>query len=233
MDLSTRLTEAEPSTRGNHMNAFAYRTVFLFLLMGATQQPSAEPQPQAGFRALVGYRYLDMGFKFNHDTHPQDAFLSGAGQPGSAGTTRLGPLNLLAIGVGYQAPVAQSLILNLDIGGLVGTDRDRIKNANDNRPDANAAFIYSESSWGLFGTAGLSYAFRNGLSAGIEAQVAGVSIESGWDRYGVDQAQKKTFESNVTIGPKLGYRFNERASIEASAQIGKVNGYSLNAVFHF
>src|SRR4051794_15453617 len=43
---------------------------------------------KSGFGFLVGYTFIDIDdHTFHHDTHPDDAFLPRASEPGSAGTT--------------------------------------------------------------------------------------------------------------------------------------------------
>lgn len=209
-------------------------SLFFCGVLGLGSAAAAEPPSGAAWRILAGYKGLELGYEYNHDTHPDDAFLPGAAEPGSAGTTKLdGRVDMLLFGVGYQAPVTDRLWLNLDVGGLVGTTRDEHKNANDSRPDANGAFVYSEAKWGWLAAAGLTYRVTERFYAGAEAQLTGVWIESGWDRFGKDESTDTTMELYPSIGPKLGYAFGDQLSIEGSVQFGRANAASLNLVGSF
>lgn len=206
----------------------------LLVLLGLVSTAAAESPSSPSWRLLAGYKGLELDYTYRHDTHPDDGFLPSAGIPGSAGTTRLdGRADFLLLGIGYQIPVARSLWLNLDAGGLIGSARDEHKNANDSRPDANGAFVYSAAKWGWLAAAGLTYRVTERFYAGAEAQLAGVSIESGWDRYSNDERKRSSMEVYPSVGPKLGYAFSDHFAIEGSAQLGRTNGVSLNTVWMF
>lgn len=178
---------------------------------------------------IAGYRYIDTNYTFKHDTHPDDSFLPDSNRAGSAGTTSLDSTHWGFIGGRFETNTS-SMIVNFDVGGLIGGSRDEQKNINDQRPDANGAFVYSKADWGATVALGLSYeigAFR----LGGEAQVTWINIESGWYRFGSDQRKDSEFHVMPTIGPKVGYRFNDRFVLEATVQFGDSTQAAVNAIF--
>lgn len=207
------------------------RNTFGLVLVGATFIGTISPVSAEDLKFMVGYRFINLDYTFNHDTHQDDSFLTGAIDSGSAGTTNLGNIHWAFLGGRYQTKKAD-LILNFDFGVLLGGERDRRKNVNDTRPDANAAFIYSEAHVGVLAAFGLSYDM-NPLTLGAEAQVTGVFIESGWDRWGSDDKQDSMFEVMPTIGPKIGYQLSENIGLEATIQFGKSTNGAANLIFGF
>jgi hypothetical protein len=205
--------------------------VLIALILAAVPRAQAQA-PAAGFRWLVGYKYIDIDYDFTHDTHPDDSFLPGAGVHGSAGKTHLNGLHFAAIGVRYQASFSDSFSYNLDAGGLVGGDRDRHKNANDMRPDENAAFVYSDTKFGFFAATGLSYHIER-FYVGAEAQLSGVYIESGWDRFDHDQKQDSKIQLLPSCGPKIGYQINDNWSIESTVQFGRATTFGVQVIWKF
>ncbi len=214
------------------MNKSIVAITLAAVLAGLAHQAGADTPRQAGFHGLLGYRSIDIGdYHFTHDTHPDDAFMQGSQTPGSAGTTSLdNRLNLFALGIGYHAPIGRSVLFNFDVGGLFGDERNQIKNVNDDRADAHAAYVYSEARWGLFAAAGLSYFFNDKLYAGVEAQLAGINIDNGWYRVGEDESESTQLELYPSIGPKIGVAFSDRFKIEGSAQFGRGTGFTVNLV---
>ncbi len=197
--------------------------------------PLARAQaPEGGFRALLGYKSLNLDdHRFSHDTHPDDSFLPNSGVPGSAGTTDVGGmLHFAALGVGHQARLSDSLSLTFDVGGLIGGDRDRHQNVNDTRPVANGAFVYSEARFGLFTAAGVSYYIKQ-FYVGAEAQLAGVFIDSGWDRFGEDESERTEFDLLSSAGPKIGYSLTENFSVEGTVQFGHAVTFGTQGVWKF
>jgi len=189
---------------------------------------------KSGFGFLVGYTFIDIDdHTFHHDTHPDDAFLPRANQPGSAGTTILKSTNWALAGVGYQRQLSR-WSLTFDSGLLIGIDTDRRpghsdhrkKNENDSRPDEQGAFIYSKPTLGLRTAVGFTYDF-NKVSFGVAGQLSVVRIESGWDRFGEDAKQGSDTQTVPTIGPKIGVWFGPRTRIEGSVQIGRAVSFAV------
>ena len=189
---------------------------------------------ESSFRAFAGYKSLKLDdHRFSHDTHPDDSFLPNAGVSGSAGTTDLGGmLHFAAFGGGYQACLSDSFSLALDVGALIGGNRDRHQNANDTRPAANGSFVYSEDRFGLFAATGLSYNIKR-FYVGVEAQLAGVFVDSGWDRWGKDESQHTSFELLSSVGPKVGYSFTEEFSVEGTVQFERSVTFGVQGVCKF
>jgi hypothetical protein len=186
------------------------------------------------FSALVGYKFISgLSYGYTHNTHPDDSFLPSANVPGSAGSTSLSTAHFGIAGVGYQPKLYGDLHLTLDVGLLFGGARDRHQNDNDLRPPAVGAFVYSQAGpLGAYFAPGLEYRWRS-LAVGAEAQVAGIPISSGWDRFGSDQEVKSEFRWVITGGPKLGVRLSESMRLEGSVQFGKSIGASVGFRYFF
>jgi hypothetical protein len=125
--------------------------------------------------------------------------------------------------------------LSLDAGLMLGGARDNPKNANDTAPKApdDGSFICSEvGPWGAYFAPGLEYRWRRVLFGG-EAQITGVPISSGWDRYSQDEEVASTFRWMVTGGPKIGVQLAEQLRLEGSIQFGKAIGGSVWLRFQF
>ncbi len=179
-------------------------------------------------RVFAGYRSLTTDYEFKHDTHPDDFFLFNSNVPGSAGTTELnGRLWYLSLGAGGTISSGRNSY-NLDFGFLIGNERDIQQNINDSRPPHNAAFIYSEINWGIFAAIAASYKISRVFYIGAEAQLGGVFIESGWDRFNKDQEVETKLELVPTIGPTISFYF-----IEATVQFGRKVDYGIKATYKF
>jgi hypothetical protein len=195
---------------------------------------------KSGFGFVVGYTFIDIDdHTFHHNTHPDDAFLPRANEPGSAGTTILKTTHWALVGAGYQQKLSR-WSLTFDSGLLVGIDPDRRpghsdhrkKNENDSRPDAQAAFIYSKPTLGLRNAVGFTYDFKE-VSFGLAGQLSVVKIESGWDRFGEDQKESSDTQTIPTIGPKVGVWLGPRARVEGSVQIGRAVSFAVALRFAF
>ena len=198
-------------------------TIALTILVTAlltVSEPALAQAPDRGPEYLVGYKYLKINYDFTHDTHPGDAFLPDSGVPGSAGKTELGVLHFALLGVRYQVPLGKSVSINLDAGALIGFNREEKQNANDSRPSANGAFVYSQANYGFLAAVGSSYHIRR-FYAGAEAQVAVVYVGSGWDRFGKNERDDYSFKTVPSVGPKIGYQITDHTSVEASVQFGE------------
>jgi hypothetical protein len=207
------------------------RTIIVVaILLAATQQADAQA-PTAGLRAWVGYKSVDIDYKFIHDTHPDDS-LPGAGVPGSAGQTELGRLHFVALSLRHARPIYESWSLNFDLGGLFGGDRDRHKNANDTRPDSSAAFVYSEVRFGILAASGLSYSIRR-FYVGAEAQLVGLYVESGWDRFDKDDSQSSRVKLLPSVGPKIGYQSTDDWSVEGTVLFGRTVAFGVQTRWKF
>lgn len=186
-----------------------------FALFG---QPLRAQAPEGKFRAgLIGYRMISLKqHAFAHNTHPDDSFLPNADVPGSAGTTDLGGRqHFMSITLGWQPHLSDFVSLNFDAGVLLGDNRDRHQNANDDRSPAGAAFIYSQARFGALAAAGMSYHFKH-FSLGVETQLASVLVEAGWDRFGSDQSQTTKVHHLLSVGPKAGIRRKPFAGANAT-----------------
>lgn len=189
---------------------------------------------EAGFSLSLGYKLIDVGkLNYSHDTHPDDSSLPNAGVPGSAGDTSFnGVFHMAAVGVRYTQPITGQIHADFDTGMLFTYAFDKEKNANDSRPDSQASFVYSQAYLGVYLAAGVSYQFGR-FSLGATAQVAAIEVDSGWDRMGKLQSQYSTTEFAFSIGPTVGFRLDERLSLEASMGIGDRATASIMAVWTF
>jgi hypothetical protein len=192
------------------------------LAMAAWSQPETSlNDPERGFGFLLGYRAINIRDTYAHDTHPDDFFLPNANVPGSAGTTTIdGTSSFALVGFRFQpAPIEQVWTLNFDAGALLGGQRDDHQNVNDPRPPSNGAFIYEEARFGMMFGTGASYNFHR-LSLGLQAEVYGVFVDRGWDRYSQDQSANTKLDWEFGIGPKVGFRFSEYFRAEAGVLFG-------------
>jgi hypothetical protein len=205
---------------------------------GIAQNDVQNENQQSGFGLSVGAKAFSLkNSSFSHNTHPDDAFLPNSNIPGSAGTTRLGGETYYAtLGVNFAHPlpaISKSLSWRVEVGGLVGGQEDRHKNANDSRPDANAAFVYSDSTWGLYGSAGLVYHIGSHFYLGGDGEYNGVFISSGWDRFSSKESVKTDLVSIFTGGPVIGYDINKNFGVEAGAQLGNSKMFLFKIKYKF
>ena len=212
-------------------------------ILSSASFPSYEPQSPSprytpkkvdnlpdGPTLSLGYKSIPVDFSFTHDTHPDDHFLPNANVRGSAGTTRFNePQDFFALGVGYNFPISESSLLTTEGGVLLGSGSDRRQNANDSRPPEEGAFIYSEAALGLFGTVGIQKHLGN-FYFGLDAQLALVSIESGWERFGRQDSQDHQTEWIPSVGPKVGFRLGV-FSVQADLQVGEEVGFGIKMAF--
>jgi hypothetical protein len=176
------------------------------------------------FGVTLGYRALTLhNTTYAHNTHPDDFFLPNASTPGSAGTTTLDgrTLSYMSIGIQYQKPIFKHLVTSVEAGGLFGGgNRDDHQNINDPRPAANAAFVYSQAAdYGFYGSIGLAYQIKR-LSLGINGDVSGIFIDSGWDRYSNDQSVQNKLRLVPTVGPKIGWQPMDNLQVEGGVGFG-------------
>lgn len=190
------------------------------------------------FSVTLGYREYKLQHPtYSHNTHPNDSFLPRASVPGSAGTTTLdGKLRFGAVGFRYDQPIAPTrtsnrLKLNVDLGGLFGGARDDHQNNNDPRPAGNGAFVYSEANFGMYAGTGLSYEIGR-FYVGVQAELGGLFIDRGWDRYSTDQSTQSQLKFFPSVGPKIGYRFTDNFRTEASVQFGNATMFTLGLIFN-
>ena len=174
----------------------------------------------SGVRVIVGYEYLGLHESYAHNTNPADNFLPNANVPGSAGTTTLNSGSFFKVGIGYEVGIAPATSISLDAGLLAGNSRSQQQNANDSRPAANAAFVYSDASLGFFVEAAV-LRHVNKFYWGLSAQLAGVSVDNGWNRFGSDQTQSKVIAMYPSVGPKIGYAFTDNVAAELTVQYGR------------
>lgn len=185
----------------------------------------------SGLGLSLGYKSFNLkNTSFSHNTHPDDSFLPNANVPGSAGTTSIdGTSHYLAFGVAYQSffsrEKAPKLTWNLGFDGLYGGRKDDRQNANDMRPAANGAFVYTDSNWGMCGTLGGAYHFGK-LYVGVDGQIAGIFVDSGWDRYNSYQSEHSKLRWYSSAGPKVGFQLWKGAQIEGGVQFGSSTTYT-------
>jgi hypothetical protein len=202
---------------------------------------AAMPQ---GFAFFACYKTVAVDQSFAHDTHPDDSFLPNANVPGSAGTTSLARARYIDLGLRYDAPSKGRWTFNVDVAGLFayssgngagasGWNLDDRQNANDPRPPANAAFIYTDSIYGfdvaLGATCGLSRFFY--LGAG--ADLAGLVVDNGWDRFSSKAVQARKLLLVPAGGPKVGLRLTREVALEGTALFARKGvGYDGRIVIH-
>jgi hypothetical protein len=197
-------------------------TLLALPALSAPAEKSTPAQDTAGFGVLVGYKSVSVDeVTTAHNTHPDDMFLPNSWIPGSAGETSVGGrLHFAALGMRYRIPVSKSFSVNLDAGGLIGGERDGHKNANDTRPDSNAAFVYSKARFGVFGALGVSYHIDEKWYIGAEGQITGIFMSSGWDRWATDTSTDTEFKIAPSVGPKIGIALGEKTDLELSILFG-------------
>jgi hypothetical protein len=190
------------------------------LLYVAAQATLAQDNDKKNWgNAVIGYRYYDFQYRFNHDTHPDDSFLPNSGVPGSAGTTELKGLHMFAAGGGYERVIGKGFSWRLEAGGLFAVNSQRKQNENDPRPPSGGSFIYTNG-YGFFAATGPAYQTKHVSISGV-AEVARVTFSSGWERFGRNQRQQSEGEVFVSAGPNLCFWFNESSGVEISVRGGK------------
>jgi hypothetical protein len=212
------------------------------------QQSSAQDDSIAtpsGFAALLGYKSVPVKQTFSHDTNPDDNFLPNSNVPGSAGVTSLDQAQFIDLGLRYEIPVNKKWSFNIDATGLFaastgngadasGMNLDDRQNANDNRPAANAAFIYTDANWGFDVALGTSYSLSKKIYIGAVADFTGIFVDSGWDRYSSYSSQSTKLVLVPAGGPKFGWHMSENIAIEGTALFGKNGvGYNAGLVWNF
>jgi hypothetical protein len=229
-------------TKNSLLTRSTLLTLALAVLPALLAQPvraQSSESPESGFRAFVGFKTLNLGDqRFWHDTHPDDSFLPESNVPGSAGVTNIGGTRTyITAGAGYQKRLSDLFSLTLDVGILLSNhNRNRHQNANDGRPAATGAFVYSQSKTGLCASAGLSCHMGN-FHIGIESQYAGVFIDHGWDRFSSDESQHSYFEHFISAGPRIGWTFFEDATgydiVEGTVQFNHGASFEIKIVLMF
>ena len=111
---------------------------------------------------------------------------------------------------------------------------DDIQNANDSRPAADAAFIYTDSNYGFDVALGTTFSLSKDFYVGALVDLSGVFVDNGWDRYSSYQVQSSKLVLVPAGGLKFGWRVTKDAAIEGNVLYGK-NGIGFNAglVVHF
>jgi hypothetical protein len=198
-----------------------------------------------GFAVVVGYKSVKVKQSFSHNTNPEDSFLPNANVPGSAGTTRLNRAQFVDFGFRYELPADSRWSFHLDATGLFafttgngadasGMNLDDRQNANDSRPAALAAFVYTDANYGFDVALGVNYSLSKDLYLGASADFAGVFVESGWDRYSSYKVQSSKLVLIPAGGPTFGWRIAKDTAIEGSVLFGKNGiGYTVGLVCHF
>ena len=188
-----------------------------------------------GWGIVTGYRYIDVDFQYSHDTHEDDSYLPDSQVPGSAGTTEIGGSNWFFLGGRYQMALGERWFGNVDAGMIFGGDEVKSKNSNDVN-DANEddnLFIYSRSSFGWLTAIALNYQATSRLSCGVEGQLTGAQVESGYHRWGSYDNRSDDWSISTSIGPKAGYEFAENFMLETSYHIGKNSDAALTLSYTF
>jgi hypothetical protein len=204
------------------------------VLLALLPQPVHAQPPESGFEFMYGCKTLELGEHwFQHDTHPDDSFLPDSNVPGSAGVTNAGGTHVFAtIGGRYRARLSDLFSLTLNMELLMGDNRDRHQNDNDSRPAEFGAFVYSKTNFGLCASAGLSCHIEK-FHGGVEAQLAAVLVESGWDRFNADESQHSQFACLISAGPRIGWSFDEHVLVEGTVQFGRGVAFGVKIIFMF
>jgi hypothetical protein len=101
--------------------------------------------------------------------------------------------------------------------------------ANPFNGDSTVRFENNQNTAGT----GLSYYIER-FYVGAEAhQLAGVYVESGWDRWGSDERDDSTSELLLSGGPKIGYQIGDNWSIEGTVQFGRATSFGVQARYKF
>ena len=198
-----------------------------------------------GLAGLLGYKSVPVKQSFSHDTNPGDSFLPNANLSGSAGRTALNRAQYIDAGFRYELPISNNWSFNVDATGLFavttgngadasGMNLDDSKNANDSRPAAGAAFVYTDSKFGFDLAVGTTYSLTKDYYVGVQADLTSVFVDNGWDRFSSYEVQSSKLLLVPAAGLKLGWRVSKDAAIEGSVLYGKNGlGYSAGLVFHF
>ena len=174
---------------------------YLLIALAACTSVLAQAPPN-GFGPLIGYKAFELDdAKFFHDTHPGDSFLPNSNISGSAGSTQVGGLlHFAALGARYHARLSDAFALTIDGGDLIGGDRDEHQNQNDSRSSGSGSFVYSEARFGVFAALGARYHIKSFFFGG-EAQLAGIYVEHGRDRFDDDERNDSEYEFIPSAGP--------------------------------
>lgn len=195
--------------------------------------PQAEAEVGDGsWGILTGYKYIDLDFQYTHDTHQDDSYIPDGHTPGSAGTSELGGTSWFFLGGRFQVPLSHTLYSTVDAGMIFGGDEEKIKYVND-YPDRDDLNIYSRSSFGTVLAAALNYQATDRVSCGIEGQVTGVRIESGYHRWGTYDARTFEWSFMPSIGPKAGVKVADGFSLETAYYFGANQQGSLTLSYEF
>lgn len=209
----------------------AYLTIIALLFIISPIAANAESEYDS-WAILAGYRYIDVDFQYTHDTHEDDTYLYNSQVAGSAGTTEINGSNWFFIGGRYQIPLSERVSSNVDAGMLFGGDEEKTKNKNDIIKEDNL-MIYSRSSVGALMGVTVNYQATAKISCGIEGQVTGAFVESGYYRWGSYDERSKDWEIFPSIGPKASYKIDENFMLESSYHFAKNKQAALTLSYTF
>jgi hypothetical protein len=202
------------------------------ILLTLLTQPVRAQSPESGLRAFAGFKALNLGDqRFWHNTHPGDSFLPDSDVPGSAGVTDVGGMQFcITLGGEYQKYLSDSFSLTLGMGIMYGGDSDRHQNDNDPRPASSGSFVYSETDFGWCVSTALSW-HAGKFYAGVEAQLASVRIESGWDRFGHYERQRGDYKYFISAGPRIGWAFTKSLLVEGTVQFDRGAAFGIKIIW--
>ncbi|MBL9168798.1 MAG: hypothetical protein JNN07_13755 [Verrucomicrobiales bacterium] len=209
------------------------KRLFLLISFGGLLPWSKAIAAENPWWGHFGYRYVSgIDYTHSHDTHPDDRWLQNGNLPGSAGTTHVSEAHVVQFGLGRDFSLPQNFVAwsSLDLG--VGVNMDKRQNANDPRPPATGAFVFSWPLW--LADVGLGVGYNLGrVRVGAEARGGGLLILSGYDRYSSLDVQAAKWQWTYGLGPTVSVRVSDRIDLEGRALFGNVSSVTFSLAIHF
>ena len=204
-----------------------------FVLLAAVNPlPLCAEVTDNSWEILAGYRYIDVDYQYDHDTHPDDSYLPNSQLPGSAGTTEIGGSSWFFIGGRYQMLLGEKLSGSLNGGLLLGGDEDKQLNSNSLKGQDDL-YVYSRSSYGTSMAVALDYQAGSRIRCGVEGQLTGMKMENGYHRWGSYDERSSEWSFFPSIGPRVALELNENFVVETSYHFGdhSQTAFSLSYIF--
>ncbi len=196
-------------------------TELCFVLLAVVNPLSAEAGViDKSWQILAGYRYIDVNYQYEHDTHPDDSYLPNSNRPGSAGTTEITGSSWFFIGGRFQTLLGEKLSGSLNAGLLLGGDEDKQKNSNSLNNGKDDLYVYSRSSYGTSMAVALNYQASSRIRCGVEGQVTAVKVENGYHRWGSYDERFSEWSFFPSIGPRVDFEINDKFALETSYHFG-------------
>ena len=118
-------------------------------------------------------------------------------------------------------------------GFIFGGDEEKLLNNNRVPDTQDELYIYSRSSFGALMTLAVNYQASARFKCGLEGQLTGTLVESGYHRWGSYDERSKDWEIFPSIGPKVGYEFVENFTIETAYHFGDHSDAALTLSYTF